>query len=193
MPRAPHPLAVLLCKGGRWTQRLQRSHAAPRGQGQRRCHRAAGTEPGDGEQHPAGGPAPGSDFWEEEAVGPILQRGSTRPRFVGTLGAAASPRGLRGEAGLVSVGLGRAVCLSVRLLGAPSPSPGPPALGGSRGCGSVRPLRLSPPGPEGLGQGPGDAAPGPGRGYSCSSLCFLSSPRLPPRDDLSFTFFSPSL
>lgn len=68
-------------------------------------------------------------------MGPILQRGSTRPRFVGTLGAAASPRGLRGEAGLVSVGLGRAVCLSVRLLGAPSPSPGPPALGAAGAVG----------------------------------------------------------
>lgn len=82
------------------------------------------------------------------------------------------------------------VCTSA---GGPQPFPRPPSSGGSRGCGSVRPLRLSPPGPEGLGQGPGDAAPGPGRGYSCSSLCFLSSPRLPPRDDLSFTFFSPSL
>lgn len=33
MLRPPHLIAVLLCKGGRWKQRLERSHAAPAGLG----------------------------------------------------------------------------------------------------------------------------------------------------------------
>lgn len=32
-----------------------------------------GQSQGAGEQHPAGGPAPGSDFWEEEAVSPSFR------------------------------------------------------------------------------------------------------------------------
>lgn len=58
--------------------------------------------------------------------------GGTRRRSVRPLGAAASLQGLRGEADLVSVGLGMGVCLCVRLLGSTSAAPPPQApLGGT--------------------------------------------------------------
>lgn len=76
--------------------------AEVRGEGQQRCHGAAGTEPGSGEQHPGGGSAPwpcpretGSDCGGEEAVGPILRRGGRRhkAKVCETLGCCCVPAG----------------------------------------------------------------------------------------------------